>query len=42
MDTIASFFRVYEVLNHKVLTKLRIQMTTSIALIIMALLEHSE
>ena len=34
MDIIASFFRVYEVLNHKVLTKLCIQTTTLIALII--------
>ena len=34
MDLIASFFRVYEVVNHEILTKLRVQMTTSIALII--------
>ena len=34
METLASFFRVYEVINHKVLTKLRVQMRTSIALII--------
>ena len=34
MDTIAPFFRVYEVLNREVLTKLCIQTTTLIALII--------
>ena len=34
METLASFFRVYEVINHEVLTKLRIQTRTSIALII--------
>ena len=34
MDTIASFFCVYEVINHEVLTKLRVQTRTSIALII--------
>ena len=34
MDTIASFFRVYEIINHEVLTKLRAQTRTSIALII--------
>ena len=34
MDTIACFFHVYEVVNHEVLTKLCIQTTTSIALII--------
>ena len=34
METLASFFRVYEVINHEVLTKLRVQMRTSIALII--------
>ena len=34
MDTIPSFFRVYEVINHEVLTKLRVQTRTSIALII--------
>ena len=34
MDTIASFFCVYEVINHEVLTKLRVQMRTLIALII--------
>ena len=34
MDTIASFCRVYEVINHEVLTKLRVRMTTSIVLII--------
>ena len=34
MDTITSFFCVHEVLNHEVLTKLCVQMTTSIALII--------
>ena len=31
MDTIASFFHVYAVISHKFLTKLRVQMTTSIA-----------
>ena len=34
MDTIASFFRVYEAINHKVLTKLRVQTTTSIVLVL--------
>ena len=34
METLASFFRVYEVINHEVLTKLRVQTRTSIALII--------
>ena len=34
MDTIASVFHVYEVINHEVLTKLRVQTRTSIALII--------
>ena len=34
MDTIASFFRVYKVINHKVLTKLHVQVIKSIALII--------
>ena len=34
METLASFFCVYEVINHKVLTKLRVQMRTSITLII--------
>ena len=33
METLASFFRVYEVINHEVLTKLRVQTRTSIALI---------
>ena len=31
MDTIASFFRVYVVISHEVLTKLCVQTTTSIA-----------
>ena len=30
MDTIATFFPVYEVINHEVLTKLCVQTTTSI------------
>ena len=30
MDTIASFFRVYAVISHKILTKLCVQTTTSI------------
>ena len=34
METLASFFRVYEVINHEVLTKLDVQTRTSIALII--------
>ena len=34
MDTIISFFRVYEVLNHEVLTKLHVQTIASIAHII--------
>ena len=34
METLASFFCVYEVINHKVLTKLRVQTRTSIAHII--------
>ena len=34
METLASFFRVYEVINCEVLTKLHIQTRTSIALII--------
>ena len=34
METLASFFRVYEVINHEILTKLRVQTRTSIALII--------
>ena len=34
METLASFFRVYEVINREVLTKLRVQTRTSIALII--------
>ena len=36
METLASLFRVYEVINHevKVLTKLRVQTRTSIVLII--------
>ena len=34
METLASFFHVYEVINHEVLTKLRIQTRTSMALII--------
>ena len=34
METLASFFLVYEVINHEVLTKLRVQTRTSIALII--------
>ena len=34
METLASFFRVYEVINHEVLTKLRVQTRTLIALII--------
>ena len=47
METLVSFFRVYEVINHEVLTKLRVQMRTSIALVIyaiesMALLGHGE
>ena len=32
MDTIASFFSVYEVMNHDVLTKLRVQTTSLIVL----------
>ena len=31
MNTIASFFRVYEVISYEVLTKLYVQTTTSIA-----------
>ena len=34
METLASFFRVYEVINHEVLTKLCVQRRTSIARII--------
>ena len=34
MDTVASFFCVYKVINHEVLTKLGVQMTTLIELII--------
>ena len=34
METLASFFHVYEVINHEVLTKLRVQTRTLIALII--------
>ena len=34
MDTIASFFHVYKVINHEVFTKLRAQTIKSIALII--------
>ena len=34
METLASFFHVYEVINQEVLTKLRIQTRTSIELII--------
>ena len=34
MDTTASFFRVYEVIYHEIFTKLRVQTSTSIALII--------
>ena len=34
MDTIVSFFCVYEVINCEVLTKVRVQTRTSIALII--------
>ena len=34
MDTIASFFCVYEVINHEVLTKLCVQTRTLIVLII--------
>ena len=34
MDTIASFFRVYEVINYEVLTKLCIETIALIALII--------
>ena len=34
MDTVASFFRVYKVINHEVLTKLCKQTIKSIALII--------
>ena len=34
MDTIASFFHVYKVINHEVLTKLRVQTIISIVLII--------
>ena len=34
MDTIASFCCVYEVVNHEILTKLHIQTTTLIGLII--------
>ena len=32
MNTIASFFHVYEVINHKALTKLRVQPTILIVL----------
>ena len=32
MDTIASSFGVFEVINHGVLTKVRVQMTTLIVL----------
>ena len=32
METLASFFHVYEVIDHEVLTKLRVQTRTSIAL----------
>ena len=43
MDTIASFFHVYEVINHEILTKLRLQVTKSIGLIIYgAILGHGE
>ena len=42
MDTIASFFCLYEVINHEVLTKLHVQMTISIALVSMVLLEHGK
>ena len=34
MNTVASFFRVYKVINHEVLTKLCVQTIKSIALII--------
>ena len=34
METLAFFFCVYEVINHEILTKLRVQTRTSIALII--------
>ena len=34
MDTITSFFCVYKVINHEVLTKLHVQMIASIAHII--------
>ena len=34
MDTVASLFCVYKVINHEVLTKLDVQMTTLIVLII--------
>ena len=34
MDTVASFFRVYKVMNHEVLTKLHVQTIKSIAPII--------
>ena len=34
MDTVASFLRVYKVINHEVLTKLRVQTIKSIAPII--------
>ena len=34
MDTITSFFRVYKVINHEVLTKLHVQAIASIAHII--------
>ena len=34
MDTIAFFFHMHEVINHEVLTKLHVQMTTLISLII--------
>ena len=34
MDTITSFFRVYKVINHEVLTKLHVQTIASIAHII--------
>ena len=43
MDTIASFFHLYEVENHKVITKLHVQTTTSIALTIYgAILGHGK
>ena len=34
MDTVALFFRVYKVINHEILTKLRVQTIKSIAPII--------